>query len=65
MLAMPDASDTAFEPPRLQAELYRKSELPLERLQVPDDAARTVPDFAPTGVAIADPSGTTPILGTV
>jgi hypothetical protein len=28
MLAMPDASDTAFEPPRLQAELYRKSELP-------------------------------------
>ena len=27
MLAMPDGSD--FEPPRLEGELYRKSELPL------------------------------------
>ena len=28
MLAMPDASDFDFEPPRLRGELYRKSELP-------------------------------------
>ena len=27
MLAMPDASDFDFEPPRLGAELYRKSDL--------------------------------------
>ena len=28
MLAMPDAADTDFEPPRLEGDLYRKSELP-------------------------------------
>ena len=27
MLAMPDAADFDFEPPRLEGELYRKSEL--------------------------------------